>query len=87
MFDLKHLEGASSDLVRSMFKVGRKAVGIGARKITDRDTKRKEVKSDENDLRIGLKMLGKAGGKGGPAKNPKETKREPDDVDDNDFSG
>ena len=29
-------------------------------------------------------MLGKAGGKGGPAKNPKKTKREPDD-DDDDF--
>ena len=29
-------------------------------------------------------MSGKAGGKGGPAKNPKKTKREPDD-DDDDF--
>ena len=30
-------------------------------------------------------MSGKAGGKGGPAKNPKKMKREPDDYDDNDF--
>ena len=30
-------------------------------------------------------MSGKAGGKGGPAKNLKKTKREPDDDDDDDF--
>ena len=30
-------------------------------------------------------MSGKAGGKGGPAKNPKKMKREPDDDDNNDF--
>ena len=28
VFDPKHLEGASSDLVRSMFKVGRKAAEL-----------------------------------------------------------
>ena len=30
-------------------------------------------------------MASKAGGKGGPAKNPKKTKREPDDNDDDNF--
>ena len=34
-----------------------------------------------------LKMLGKAGGKGGPAKNPKKMKREPDDNDDDFLDG
>ena len=83
MFDPKHLEGASSDLVRSMFKVGRKAAELEREKLqTEIQKERSEIRRKRLENR--LKMSGKAGGKGGPAKNPKKTKREPDD-DDDDF--
>ena len=83
MFDPKHLAGASSDLVRSMVKVGRKAAELERVKLQT------EIIKEQSELRRKrlenrLKMSGKAGGKGGPAKNPKKTKREPDD-DDDDF--
>ena len=83
MFDPKHLAGASSDLVRSMVKVGRKAAQLERVKLQT------EIIKEQSELRRKrlenrLKMSDKAGGKGGPAKNPKKTKREPDD-DDEDF--
>ena len=83
MFDPKHLAGASSDLVQSMVKVGRKAAELERVKLQT------EIIKEQSELRRKrlenrLKMSGKAGGKGGPAKNPKKTKREPDD-DDDDF--
>ena len=81
MFDPKHFEGASSDLVRSMFKVSRKAAELERVKLQT------EIQKEKSELRRKklqkkLKMSGKAGGKGGPAKNLKKTKREPDDDDD-----
>ena len=81
---LQHLEGASSDLVRSMFQVGQKAAELERTKLES------EIQKEKSELRRkrfekNLKMSGKAGGKGGPAKNPKKMKREPDDDDDNDF--
>ena len=81
MFDPQHLEGASSDLVQSMFQVGRKAAELKRTKLQS------EIIKEQSELRRKrlenrLKMSGKAGGKGGPAKNPKKTKREPDDDDD-----
>ena len=81
MFDPQLLEGASSDLVRSMFQVGRKAAELERRKLQS------EIQKEKNEicrkrLENRLKMSDRAGGKGSPAKNPKKTKREPDDDDD-----
>ena len=80
MFDLKHLEGVSLDLVRSMFKVGRKAAELERVKL------QMEIQKEKSELRRKklekrLKMSGKAGGRGGSAKNPKKTKWEPNDDD------
>ena len=80
MFDPQHLEGASSDLVRSMFQVGCKAAELERVKL------QMEIQKEKSELRRKtlekrLKMSGKAGGRSGPAKNPKKTKREPDDDD------
>ena len=85
MFDPKHLVGASTDLVRSMVKVGRKAAELERVKLqTEIQKERSEIRRKRLENR--LKMAGKAGGKGGPGKIPKKTKREqePDD-DDDDF--
>ena len=78
MFNPQHLEGASSDLVRSMFQVGRKAAKLDRVKLqTEIQKKKSELRRKKLEKR--LKMLGKAGGQSGPAKNPKKTKQEPDD--------
>ena len=80
MFDPKHLEGASSDLVRSMFSVGRKAAELERTKLQS------EIQKEKSELRRKklenrLKMSGKEEGRSGPAKNPKKPKRELDDDD------
>ena len=84
MFDPKHLAGASSDLVRSMVKVGRKAAQLERVKLQT------EIIKEESELRRKrlekrVKMANK-GGKGGPAKIQKKMKeRELDDNDDDNF--
>ena len=86
MFDAKHLAGASSDLVRCMVKVGRKAAELERVKLQmEIQKERSEIRRKR--LQNRLKMASKAGGKGGPAKNPKKAKREPDpdDKDDDNF--
>ena len=86
MFDTKHLAGASSDLVQCMVKVGRKAVELERVKLqTEIQKERSEIRRKRLENR--LKMVSKAGGKGGPAKNPKKMKwePEPDDNDDDNF--
>ena len=80
MFDPQHLEGASSDLVRSMFQVGRKAVELERVKLQAEIQKEKSELRRKN-LEKRLKMSGKAGGRSGLVKNPKKTKQEPDDDD------
>ena len=67
-----------------MFKIGRTAAQL------EREKLQAEIQKEKSELRRkrfekNLKMLGKAGGKGGPAKNLKKMKQEPDDDDDNDF--
>ena len=81
MFDPHHLEGASSDLVQSMFQVGRKAAELERVKLqTEIQKEKSELRRKKLEKR--LKMSGKAGGRSGLAKNPKKTKREPNDDDD-----
>ena len=79
MFDPKHLAGASSDLVQSMVKVGRKAAELERVKLQTEIIKGKsELRRKRLENRV--MMASKVGGKGGPAK--KKVKREPDPVDD-----
>ena len=80
MFDPKHLAGASSDLVQSMVKVGRKAAELEQVKLQTEIQKEKSGirwKRLENKLK-----MSKGGGKGGPAK--KKVKPEPEPIDDDD---
>ena len=80
MFDPKHLAGASSELVQSMVKVGRKAAELERVKL---QTEIQKEKSEIRRKRLENKLkMSKEGGKGGPAK--KTVKPEPmEDDDDN----
>ena len=80
MFDPKHLAGASSDLVQSMVKVGRKAAELERVKLQTEIQKEKS-KIRRKRLENKLKMS-KEGGKGGPAK--KTVKPEPEPMEDDD---
>ena len=61
MFDPQHLEGASLDLVQSMFQVGRKAAELERVKLQMEIQKEKsEIRRKQLEKR--LKMAGKAGG-------------------------
>ena len=83
MFEPQHLQGASTELVQSMFKISRAAAQLKREKLqTEIQKERSEIRRKRLENR--LKMSGKAGDKGSLAKNPKKTKREPDD-DDDDF--
>ena len=64
-----------------MFKIGRKAAELERTKLQS------EIQKEKSELRRKklenrLKMSGKAGGRSGPAKNPKKSKLELDDDDD-----
>ena len=80
MFDPQHLEGASLDLVRSMFQVGRKAAELERVKL-QAEIQKEKSELQRKKLEKWLKMASKAGGRSGLAKNPKKTKQEPDDDD------
>ena len=69
------------DLVRSMFQVGRKAAELERKKL-QAEIQKEKSEIHRKQLEKKLKMSGKAGGRGGSAKNPKKTKREPEDDDD-----
>ena len=75
------LNQASSDLVRSMFQVGRKAAELEREKLQAEIQKEKsEIRRKKLEKR--LEMAGKAGGRSGPAKNPKKTKAKEEQEDD-----
>ena len=83
MFDPKHLTGASSDLVQSMVKVGRKSAELERVKL---QTEIQKEKSEIRRKRLENKLkMSKAGGKGGPAKKKVKWEPEPIDDDDDDF--
>ena len=70
-------------MVQSMVKVSRKAAELERVKLqTEIQKERSEIRRKRLENR--LTMASKAGGKGGPAKNPKKVKQEPDPVDDDD---
>ena len=78
MFDPEHLEGASSDLVWSMFQVGRKAAELKRQKLQAEIQKEKsEIR--QKQLEKWLNMASGRGTKGSCMKNPKK------EDDDDDF--
>ena len=82
MFDPKHLAGASSDLVQSMVKVGRKAAELERVKL---QTEIQKGKSEIRRKRLENKLkMSKEGGKGGPAKKTVKPKPEPEPMEDDD---
>ena len=82
MFDPKHLTGASTDLVQSMVKVGRKAAELERVKL---QTEIQREKSEIRRKRLENKLkMSKVGDKGGPAKKKVKQEKEPID-DDDDF--
>ena len=64
-----------------MFKIGRKAAELERMKLQS-EIQRAKSELQRKKLENRLKMWGKAGGRGGPARNPKKMKWEPDDDDD-----
>ena len=78
MFDPQHLEGASSELVQSMFKIGRKATELERQKL------QAEIRKEESEIRRKklekcVQMVSSRDSKGGRMKSPKI------EDDDNDF--
>ena len=83
MFDPKHLMGASSDLVQSMVKVGRKAAELERVKLqTEIQKEKSEIRRKQLENKL---KMSKTGGKGGPAKKKVKRELEPIDDDDDDF--
>ena len=81
MFDPKHLAGASSDLVRSMVKVGRKAAELERVKL------QAEIQKERSELRRKrlekwVKMASGKGTKGSRMKSPKQEEEDDDFLED-----
>ena len=81
VFDPEHLKGANSDLVLSMFQVGRKAAEL------EREKLQAEIQKEKSEIRRKklekqLKMAGRVGGRSSPAKNAKKTKTKQEQEDD-----
>ena len=86
MFEPRHLQGASTELVQSMFKIGRTAAQLKRQKLQT-EIQKEQSERRRKQLENRLKMASKPGVKGGQARNPKKAKREPDpdDKDDDNF--
>ena len=81
MFDPKHLEGASSDLVRSMVKVSRKAAELERVKLqTEIQKERSEIRRKRLEKRV--KMASGKGTKGSRMKSPKQEEEDDDFLED-----
>ena len=78
MFDAEHLQGASPELVRSMFQVGRKAAELERTKLQSEIQKGKsEIRWKQLEKRV--EMANKSGGRSVPPKKPQKTQEEEDD--------
>ena len=86
MFEPHHLQGASTELVQSMFKIGRTAAQLERQKLQT-EIQKEQSERRQKRLEKRLKMASKAGSKGGLARNPKKAKWEsdPDDKDNDNF--
>ena len=78
MFDAEHLQGASPELVRSMFQVGRKAAELERMKLQSEIQRgRSEIRRKQLEKR--LKMVNKSGGRSVPPAKPKKMQEEEED--------
>ena len=78
MFDLQHLQGSSTELVQSMFRIGRKAAELERQKLqTEIHKEESEIRRKKLEKRV--KMASKRGRKGGSMKSPKKEFEEEDD--------
>ena len=78
MFDPQHLKGASTELVQSMFRIGRKATELEHQKLQT------EIHKEESEIRRKklekcVQMASNRGRKGGAMKSPKMEIQEEDD--------
>ena len=81
MFDPKHLEGASSDLVQSMVKVGLKAAELERVKLqAEIQKERSELRRKRLEKRV--KMASGKGTKGSRMKSPKQEEEDDDFLED-----
>ena len=79
VFDPQHLRGTSSELVQSMFNIGRKAAELKRTKLQSKIQKQQselQKKCLENRLQMASKGTGQGDGKGSAGKNPKCAKLE-----------
>ena len=84
VFDPQHLQGASSDLVRSMFQIGCKAAELERTKLqTEIQKEKSEIRRKQLENR--LKMASKGGGQGGPVKNLKKMKLQQEEEEEDDH--
>ena len=80
MFEPQHLQGASTELVQSMFKIGRKAAELERQKL-QAEIQKEKSEMRRKKLEKWLKMASRRGTKGSHMKSPKKE----DDDDDDDF--
>ena len=78
MFDPQQLKGASTELVQSMFRIGRKVTELEWQKLQP------EIHKEESEIRRKklekrVQMASNRGRKGGPVKSPKKEVEEEDD--------
>ena len=78
MFDPQHLKGASTELVQSMFKIGRKATELERLKL-QAEIRKEESEITRKKLEKRVHMASSRGTKGGRMKSPKK------EDDDDDF--
>ena len=78
MFEPQHLQGASSELVQSMFKIGRTAAQLKREKL-QAEIQKEKSKLRRKQLEKQVKMASSRGMKGSRMKNPKK------EDDDDDF--
>ena len=81
MFDPKHLAGASSDLVRSMVKVGCKAAELERVKL-QMEIQKERSKIRRKRLEKRVKMASGKGTKGSRMKSPKQEEEDDDFLED-----
>ena len=79
MFDPQHLKGASTELVQSMFKIGRKATELERQKLQTEIRKEEESEIRQKKLEKRVQMASNRGRKGGAMKSLKMEFHEDDD--------
>ena len=78
MFEPQHLQGASTELVQSMFKIGRKAAELKRQKL-QAEIQKEKSELQRKKLEKWVKMASGKGTMGGHMKSPKQ------ENDDDDF--